>query len=61
MEPLEESKSLEAAERAKLEDEIRSKQEEVTRIQQEVDQKDEETRRLQVSANVLMCKLLCKT
>lgn len=59
MERLEESKNLEAAERAKLEEEIRAKQEEVVRIQQEVDQKDEETRRLQVSVNVIVCKMLC--
>jgi len=44
---LEESKNMEAAERAKLEDEIRSKQEEVQRIQAVVHEKDEETRRLQ--------------
>jgi len=47
MNRLEESKNLEAAERLKLEQEIRAKQEEVTRIQSEVDAKDEETRRLQ--------------
>lgn len=47
MERLQETKNMEAAERAKLEDEIRTKQEEVMRIQSEVDQKDEETRRLQ--------------
>lgn len=38
---------MEAAERQKLEDEIRTKQEEVSRIQQEVETKDTETRRLQ--------------
>lgn len=38
---------MEAAERQKLEDEIRAKQEEVSRIQQEVEEKDTETRRLQ--------------
>lgn len=38
---------MEAAERQKLEDEIRAKQEEVSRIQQEVELKDSETRRLQ--------------
>lgn len=48
MERLEESKNLEAAERQKLEDEIRAKQEEVKRIQSEVDIKDEETKRLQM-------------
>lgn len=46
---LEETKNLEAAERAKLEDEIRTKQEEVMRIQEEVNIKDEESKRLQVS------------
>jgi len=44
---LEQSKEMEAAEKAKLEDEIRTKQEEVSRIQDEVNLKDEETRRLQ--------------
>lgn len=39
---------MEAAERQKLEDEIRAKQEEVKRIQSEVESKDEETKRLQV-------------
>lgn len=39
--------NMEAAERAKLEDEIRTKQEEVSRIQEEVAIKDTETRRLQ--------------
>lgn len=39
--------NMEAAERQKLEDEIRMKQEEVSRIQQEVEIKDTETRRLQ--------------
>lgn len=48
MERLEESKNMEAAERAKLEDEIRAKQDEVQRIQSEVEIKDQETRRLQV-------------
>lgn len=38
---------MEAAERAKLEEEIRTKQEEVSRIQEEVEIKDTETRRLQ--------------
>lgn len=38
---------MEAAERLKLEEEIRTKQEEVSRIQQEVELKDSETRRLQ--------------
>lgn len=38
---------MEAAERAKLEEEIRTKQEEVSRIQEEVAIKDSETRRLQ--------------
>lgn len=38
---------MEAAERAKLEEEIRTKQEEVQRIQTEVELKDSETRRLQ--------------
>ena len=47
MQRLEETKNMEAAERQKLEDEIREKQEEVSRIQQEVEIKDEETRRLQ--------------
>lgn len=41
------TQNMEAAERAKLEEEIRAKQEEVSRIQQEVDVKDSETRRLQ--------------
>lgn len=40
---------MEAAERAKLEDEIRTKQDEVMRIQTEVELKDQETRRLQVN------------
>lgn len=44
---LEESKNMEAAERAKLEQEIQKKQEEVTMIQGVVEAKDEETRRLQ--------------
>ena len=44
---LEQSKEMEIAERNKLEEEIRFKQEEVSRIQIEVEQKDEETRRLQ--------------
>lgn len=48
MERLEESKNMEAAERAKLEEEIMAKQEEVQRIQTEVNTKDEETKRLQV-------------
>lgn len=39
---------MEAAERAKLEEEIRAKQDEVQRIQSEVEIKDQETRRLQV-------------
>lgn len=38
---------MEAAERAKLEQEIRAKQEEVQRIQSEVEAKDAEARRLQ--------------
>lgn len=38
---------MEAAERAKLEQEIRDKQEEVQRIQSEVEAKDEEAKRLQ--------------
>lgn len=45
---LEESKNLEAAERQKLEDEIRAKQEEVKRIQTEIEIKNEHTRRLEV-------------
>lgn len=45
---MEESKNMEAAERQKLEEEIRAKQEEVKRIQTEVEIKDEETKRLQV-------------
>jgi radixin len=61
MEHLKESKNMEAAERAKLEEEIRTKQEEVERIQNEVDQKDEETRRLQVFVCIIMSKSLCKT
>ncbi|XP_053698280.1 moesin/ezrin/radixin homolog 1 isoform X3 [Sabethes cyaneus] len=44
---LEETKNMEAAERAKLEDEIRAKQEEVQKIQDEVSIKDSETKRLQ--------------
>lgn len=47
MERLEESKNMEAAERAKLEEEIQAKQMEVMRIQEEVQAKDDETRRLQ--------------
>ncbi|XP_073990103.1 moesin isoform X2 [Rhodnius prolixus] len=47
MNRLEESKNMEAAERAKLEQEILAKQEEVTRIQSVVEAKDEETKRLQ--------------
>ncbi|ODN03767.1 Moesin/ezrin/radixin 1 [Orchesella cincta] len=47
MERLEANKELEIAEKQKLEDEIRAKQEEVQRIQDEVQAKDEETRRLQ--------------
>lgn len=50
MERLEESKNMEAAERAKLEDEIKDKQTEVERIKTEVEMKDQETRRLQVSS-----------
>ena len=49
---LEQSKEMEAAEKAKLEEEIRHKQEEVQKIQEEVSVKDEETRRLQVSDTV---------
>ncbi|XP_055381866.1 moesin/ezrin/radixin homolog 1 isoform X2 [Condylostylus longicornis] len=44
---LEEAKNMEVAEKAKLEDEIRAKQEEVQRIQEEVNAKDDETKRLQ--------------
>ena len=40
---------MEIAERQKLEDEIRMKQEEVERIAEEVEQKDSETRKLQVN------------
>lgn len=47
MEKLELSHEMEAAERAKLEQEIRAKQEEVQRIQSEVEAKDAEARRLQ--------------
>merc|ERR1740128_507525 len=42
-----EAKTMEAAEKAKLEEEIRLKQEEVQTISAEVQSKDEETRRLQ--------------
>lgn len=44
---LEESKNMEVAERQKLEDEIRAKQDEVQKIQEEVSVKDTETKRLQ--------------
>merc|ERR1719376_175127 len=44
---LEQSKEMEAAEKAALEEEIRAKQEEILRIRAEVNDKDEETRRLQ--------------
>lgn len=44
---LEESKNMEVAERQKLEDEIRAKQDEVQKIQEEVSVKDSETKRLQ--------------
>ncbi|XP_050296970.1 moesin/ezrin/radixin homolog 1-like [Anthonomus grandis grandis] len=47
MERLERSKTMEAEEKLKLEEEIRAKHEEVQRIQDEVARKDEETRRLQ--------------
>jgi hypothetical protein len=47
MEKLERSHEMEAAERAKLEAEIRNKQEEVQRIQSEVEAKDAEARMLQ--------------
>lgn len=47
MEKLELSHEMEAAERVKLEQEIRAKQEEVQRIQSEVEAKDAEARRLQ--------------
>lgn len=47
MEKLERSQEMEAAERMKLEQEIRAKQEEVQRIQSEVEIKDAEARRLQ--------------
>lgn len=47
MEKLELSHEMEAVERAKLEQEIRVKQEEVQRIQSEVEAKDAEARRLQ--------------
>lgn len=44
---LEQAKEMEAEEKQKLEDEIRTKQDEVQRIQDEVNLKDEETRKLQ--------------
>lgn len=47
MEKLELSHEMEAAERAKLEQEIRAKQEEIQRIQSEVVAKDAEARRLE--------------
>jgi len=47
MERLEQSKEMEAAEKAKLEECIRLKQDEVFSIQREVDAKDEQTRLLQ--------------
>lgn len=50
---LEDSKNMEAAERAKLEDEIKTKQDEVERIRNEVEEKDQETRRLQVSVLIV--------
>jgi hypothetical protein len=50
---------MEAAERAKLEEEIRAKQEEVSRIQQEVEIKDTETRRLQEEVEDARRKQVC--
>lgn len=47
MERLEQNKNLEAAEKLRMEEEIRAKHEEVQRIQEEVARKDAETRRLQ--------------
>lgn len=44
---LENDKAMEAEEKARLEEAIRAKQQEVQRMQDEVNQKDEETRRLQ--------------
>jgi shikimate kinase len=61
MDRLRESKTMEAAERIKLEEEIRVKEAEVVRIQNEVEQKDEETRRLQVCICMIMNKSPCKT
>ncbi|CAG2059439.1 unnamed protein product, partial [Timema podura] len=52
MERLEESKNMEAVERAKLEEEILAKQDEVTRIQTVVNEKDEQTRKLQEEVEV---------
>lgn len=49
IERLEDSKNMEVAERVKLEEEIKAKQDEVERIRNEVEEKDQETRRLQVS------------
>lgn len=47
MERLEHSKNMEAAEKLRMEEEIRAKHDEVMRIQNEVARKDAETRRLQ--------------
>lgn len=55
MEKLELSHEMEAAERGKLEQEIRAKQEEIQRIQSEVVAKDAEARRLEEVFEAAKC------